>query len=756
MSSSIPRYETPLNKSGLHIVVQGSHNGYEDYLRRCADAGRPVGLIKVMKDGGAAGLAKEVSPKTYTVWRWFGGRDHEDDTPAGNWQWAAADSKKTALKWMSYLYGMWELDRQWVDFYEFLNEPDPADQYGIERAAELVQYCMEDAEAHGFKTAIWSFTSGLPRTPTINPTDFPQAENILYTLKWAAEHGHVLAVHDGSVNEGRRLFRQAYEDKTALRYRYVKALMNQKGWPMPYVVITEAYQPGGYRKPDWADWKWYLTELGRDRYVLGCAWFTLGDYEFSPGQSINVVSQLAGLAELASTMPLPQPDPDPAWSNTVMLRVRYTSQNNPITADLSRNDCGPACCAMIDNYRGHERTVNEWFTATGAGQELITIQKLVNAAATMGYTAEYKAGQSLDALRAAIDAGDPVIALVNAGKLRYCATTSPHFVLVIGYEKGTDTFYIHDPYLIPGGGGGAFISQESFGLAWNSCHLQGNPNGAWLILREGVTPPPPPPAAAALRGLHLRADGPNTEADFECVRIGRIEAAKILTSTPPSDFDRLVALGIRPDRIVMRLFADFRDRIITPSEFCSWMVGPLDWFARKGGRYVEIHNEPNLPQEGLGLSWGGASGFAYWYAAALGILRGMYTTLRFGFPGLSPQPDIGNWLAACSEAIRASDWCGTHSYWTESDQMTHPNHGAHWQSYLMFGKPVLVTEFANVNPHTSKLEKGRQYCEYFAGLPGDKVPMAFAFVSSASAGFTDQTWAEVGGTLSVIPMIVGA
>jgi hypothetical protein len=304
-ASDIPRYEVPLNKSGLHIVVQGSHNGYEDYLRCCADAGRPAGLIKVMKDGGAAQLAKQFSPKTYTVWRWFGGKEQEDDTPPGNWQWAAADSKKTALKWMSTFYGMWEVDRQWVDFYEFLNEPDPADRYGMERAAELVMYCMEDAEAHGFKTAIWSFTAGLPRSPSILPGDFAQAELLLETLKWAAEHGHVFSVHDGSVNDERRLFREAYEDKTALRYRFVKKLMDQKGWPMPYVVITEAYQVDGYRKPDWEDWKWYLTELAKDDYVLGCAWFTLGDYEFSPGHSVNVAAQLSGLAELASTMPLP-------------------------------------------------------------------------------------------------------------------------------------------------------------------------------------------------------------------------------------------------------------------------------------------------------------------------------------------------------------------------------------------------------------------------------------------------------------------
>ena len=88
--------------------------------------------------------------------------------------------------------------------------------------------------------------------------------------------------------------------------------------------------------------------------------------------------------------------------------------------------------------------------------------------------------------------------------------------------------------------------------------------------------------------------------------------------------------------------------------------------------------------------------------------------------------------------------------------MTDPGHGAHWTHYTQFGVPVLLTEFANVNPATSKRDKGMQYKEYYAGLPGDLVPMAFCFVSSASSGFANQTWAEVDGTMSEIPMIVGS
>jgi len=40
---------------------------------------------------------------------------------------------------------------------------------------------------------------------------------------------------------------------------------------------------------------------------------------------------------------------------------------------------------------------------------------------------------------------------------------------------------------------------------------------------------------------------------------------------------------------------------------------PIQLFMAKGVRYFEVHNEPNLPQEGLGVAWLNAPGFATWY-----------------------------------------------------------------------------------------------------------------------------------------------
>src|SRR3972149_3362347 len=105
-----------------------------------------------------------------------------------------------------------------------------------------------------------------------------------------------------------------------------------------------------------------------------------------------------------------------------------------------------------------------------------------------------------------------------------------------------------------------------------------------------------------MRGLNMRADGHSTDADFACLTTAKLDAAKICTNT---DFDELHRLGsiVPAGNVVLRLFADFTSRIIKPSDFFEWHVAWLTEFQASGGRYVEVHNEPNLTLEGYGSSW---------------------------------------------------------------------------------------------------------------------------------------------------------
>jgi hypothetical protein len=289
-ASNIPTTTIPINLGGLHIEATGDHTGYEDFLRACAAANRPVALIKVFGDGYSAKLAKAADPRTVTIWRKPVKLGHGDsermDNPPGDWSWPESATAEVARQWMQAMYPEWETQREYIDYFEIVNEPNPATPEQTRRAAEFMMEAMKDAERQDppYRLAIWSFSSGTPEPW--------QAEIIAPTLRYAAEHGHILSVHDGSVDDDRRLFRQAFKDGTALRYRMFQPLL---GPNMPRVAITEAYQPGGYYDPDWYDWQWYLTELAKDN-VIGAAWFTLGPYSFGGGQEVNVVKQLPAFA----------------------------------------------------------------------------------------------------------------------------------------------------------------------------------------------------------------------------------------------------------------------------------------------------------------------------------------------------------------------------------------------------------------------------------------------------------------------------
>ena len=263
--------------------------------------------------------------------------------------------------------------------------------------------------------------------------------------------------------------------------------------------------------------------------------------------------------------------------------------------------------------------------------------------------------------------------------------------------------------------------------------------------------PPPPPPSTTIWGLHMRSGGPCRDSDFECVRIAGLKAAKLTTENPPETVDRLVAVGVPAASIVVRLFADLSDRSVKPAEFCDWMKLPIQLFMAKGVRYFEVHNEPNLPQEGLGVAWLNAPGFATWYSAVMQILRRDHAGVKVGFPGLSPQPNVTEWLTACDSVMRSSDWIGVHCYWTDASLMSNPEHGGYYQRFVarLTGKEFIITEFSNPSPSVAKGEKGKQYKAYYQQLPSS-IKSAFCFISS-SPSFPHEAWADEIGNISEIP-----
>jgi len=274
---------------------------------------------------------------------------------------------------------------------------------------------------------------------------------------------------------------------------------------------------------------------------------------------------------------------------------------------------------------------------------------------------------------------------------------------------------------------------------------------------------PLPKKLKGLVGLHGRADGRMQEADFETVRLARLDAVKLLSSAALEDVDRL--MGYNPNMLVLvRLFADFSNRIVSPETFLQSALPEAQAFYAKGVRFFEIHNEPNLTVEGLGRSWNNGSEFSQWFRTVYDTLKQALPLAFFGFPGVSPGKTIAGvrmdeitFLSQAAPAINIADWLGGHFYWqTESERVIDVE--AQLQRYNALAKDKLLwaTEFSNSNALVDHQSKAQQYLSFYQQITKhDRCAGAFAFVSSASVGFKTEVWRDEQGRQTVIPSIVG-
>jgi len=163
---NVPDVIIPKNLGGLHVEGTGDHTGYEEFLAKCSAVNRPVALIKVYGDGYSAKIAKEIDPRTVTIWRKPTKVGHDDymDNPPGDWNWPADQTAEIARQWLESMYPTWENQRQYIDYFEVVNEPNMATLTQTLRAADFTLEAMKLAEQHDppYRLAIWSFSSGTP------------------------------------------------------------------------------------------------------------------------------------------------------------------------------------------------------------------------------------------------------------------------------------------------------------------------------------------------------------------------------------------------------------------------------------------------------------------------------------------------------------------------------------------------------------------------------------------------------------------
>lgn len=127
-----------------------------------------------------------------------------------------------------------------------------------------------------------------------------------------------------------------------------------------------------------------------------------------------------------------------------MLDIPYRSQHDA-DAQLSRADCGPACVAMLVEWKGGTITVDGITALTGTGPT--DSIELTRAALVHGISLMRVNNAILSGIEAQIDSGKPVVALVryaDFGKFRQDTQYAGlHWVVVVGYDS--ENIYIHDP-----------------------------------------------------------------------------------------------------------------------------------------------------------------------------------------------------------------------------------------------------------------------------------------------------------------------
>ncbi|HTP10503.1 MAG TPA: hypothetical protein VMP08_19755 [Anaerolineae bacterium] len=279
------------SKIGLHVVF-GSRDGIDEFLSRCAGAGRPVPLVKCVDDFEVAFKAKHVSDKTLTVGRVnavFPQRKVEVDMQA----WEPPEFKpppgtryttaqEAAQQYYALVKPTWQLNPV-IDVWETFNEYSG----NWDWQADFYIALMDLAEADGYRLGLWSASAGNP------PEEVYPA--IARTCQRAKAHGnHIMCLHEYNLDG---LLKDAPKNMVT-RYRQLYQYLRQQDAVIP-LVISEAGENAGGKftgvETFMQDFAWYDQKLSRDDYVIGCAAWTLGDWS-----GANIQAALPALGDYIS------------------------------------------------------------------------------------------------------------------------------------------------------------------------------------------------------------------------------------------------------------------------------------------------------------------------------------------------------------------------------------------------------------------------------------------------------------------------
>ena len=278
------------------------------------------------------------------------------------------------------------------------------------------------------------------------------------------------------------------------------------------------------------------------------------------------------------------------------------------------------------------------------------------------------------------------------------------------------------------------------------------------------------PYGKCLAGIGIANPQPLSPSELAVIGASRVEAVKVLTLSDPDDNKQLVRdiKSVRSDLfIVARLFfpVDLNSKTpFSPQVFCDTVRVGIQALYESGIRYFEVHNEPNLENEGLNWNWANGAQFGAWLSQALIILRQRYPEGKFGYPGVSPQPNVPDFMDGSAAAIAQCDWIGIHCYWQDDGtghwQMQSGDGGMYWRGFRdrYPDKLLMITEFSNNNKDMPYPNKGQQYARYYQLLRNEpNLGAAFAFAlnwpgqdNNHEGWISDNDTTPIPGTLGAI------
>ncbi len=205
-----------------------------------------------------------------------------------------------------------------------------------------------------------------------------------------------------------------------------------------------------------------------------------------------------------------------------------------------------------------------------------------------------------------------------------------------------------------------------------------------------------------IRGVHASAGGwAPRDAELALVRANNIGAVMIAAYEPGQARQALTLFrGVGVQHFVIRA-ATHQPISADPNAFISATLLILrEYQEALGGApfIVQIHNEPNIRQEGWQSAWADGQGFTAWFMRVLSAYRQAFPTAKLGYPALSPgvglaglRFDEATFMAQSLEAVQAADWLAVHAYWQQPDGSDLITPVARWRAWAQ-GKPIIATE----------------------------------------------------------------